>query len=161
MKANEVRKRLIEMDIQKFASTGVVPCYEGMFKVGADKETATTISDMESCSFSFDNGVEEWYSYGEEGWVNRLMTAKAVTISVKGKRNIGDTGNDFVADKAFKNGQNAQGYFAIIFPDGTEVSWDSAVYNVTALNMADSTNVSPLEFDAMSNGKPTVTPPAA
>ncbi len=154
----------MEMNLQKFAgepATGVVPCYVGMFKVGEDKTSSTTISHMESCSISFDNGVEEWYAYGEEGWVNRLMTAKAVTVSVKGKRDIGDAGNDFVADKAMKNGQNAQGYFALVFPDGTEVSWDKAVYNVTALNMADSTNVSPLDFDVMSNGKPTVTPSAA
>lgn len=152
------------MNIQKFAgangATGVVPCYEGMFKLGADKTSATTISDMESCSFSFDNGVEEWYAYGQEGWVNRLPTAKSVTISIKGKRCIGDTGNDYVAGKAFKNGQNAMGYFAIVFPDGTEVSWEKAVFSVTALNAADSTNAAPLEFDVMSNGKPTITPAA-
>lgn len=143
------------------AATGVVPCYEGMIKVGADKESATTIKDVESLGFSFDNGVEEWYPYDGEGWVSRLPTAKSVKISAKGKRCIGDTGNDFVAGKAFENGQNAMGYFAIIFPDGTEVSWDKATYNVTALNAADSTNAAPLEFEVMSNGKPTVTKAAA
>lgn len=137
--------------------TGVVPCYEGLIKVGATKETATTIKDVESLSFSFDNGVEEWYAYDGEGWVSRLPTAKSVTISASGKRCIGDTGNDYVADKAFKNGQDAMGYFGITFPDGTEVSWDKAVYNVTALNAADSTNAAPLEFEVMSNGVPTIT----
>lgn len=137
--------------------TGVVPCYEGLIKVGADKATATTIKDIESLSFSFDNGVEEWYPYDEQGWVSRLPTAKSVTITASGKRCIGDKGNDFVADKAFKNGQDAMGYFAIVFPDETEVSWEKAVYNVTALNAADSTNAAPLEFDVMSNGKPTLT----
>ena len=139
--------------------TGVVPCYEGMIKVGATKETATDIKDMESMSVSFDNGVEEWTPYGESGWTRRLPTAKSVTVSVSGKRNIGDTGNDFVAEKAFKNGQDAMGYFAIVFPDGTTVSWDNAVYSVTALFMADATNAAPLEFDVMSNGKPTITEP--
>lgn len=139
--------------------TGVVPCYEGMIKVGATKETATDIKDMDSMSVSFDNGVEEWTPYGENGWTRRLPTAKSVTVSVSGKRNIGDPGNDFVAGKAFKNGQDAMGYFAIVFPDGTTVSWDNAVYNVTALFMADSTNAAPLEFDAMSNGEPTITEP--
>ena len=33
-----------------------------------------------------------------------------------------------------------------------------AVFNITALGAADSTNVAPLEFDVMSNGKPTITP---
>lgn len=141
--------------------TGVVPCYLGMIKVGSTKEDATDISDMDTMSVTFDNGVEEWTPYGEEGWVKRLPTAKSVTVSVSGKRCIGDTGNDFVADKAFKNGQDAMGYFAIVFPDGTTVSWDNAVYSVTSLFMADATNAAPLEFDAMSNGKPVVTLPAA
>ena len=45
----------------------------------------------------------------------------------------------------------------MIFPDGTTVSWDAAVYNVTNIGAGDSTAVGPLEFDVMSNGKPTVT----
>ncbi len=84
--------------------TGVFPCYENMFQAGEAKDTATDIKDMESFSVSFDNGVEEWYTYGEEGWVNRLMTAKGIKISIKGKRNLGDPGNDYVAGKAFMNG---------------------------------------------------------
>lgn len=138
--------------------TGVFPCYENQFQVGESKDAASSIANMESFSVSFDNGVEEWYAYGQDGWVNRLMTAKAITISVKGKRTLGDTGNDYVADKAFKNGRNAEGYFAWVFPDGTTVAWENAVFNITALNAADSTNAGPLEFDVMSNGKPTVTP---
>ena len=37
----------------------------------------------------------------QEGWQRGLMTAKAITITLNGKRNVGDTGNDFVAGKAF------------------------------------------------------------
>lgn len=139
--------------------TGVFPCYENMFQAGDAKDSATDIKDMESFSVSFDNGVEEWYTYGEEGWVNRLMTAKGVKISIKGKRNLGDPGNDYVAGKAFMNGRNAEGYFGWTFPDGTVVSWDRAVYSITALNAADATNAGPLEFDVMSNGKPQITLP--
>lgn len=139
------------------AKTGVYPCYENQFKVGDTKEGSSAIADMESFSIAFDDGVEEWNPYDAEGWVRRLKTAKGITISVKGKRNVKDTGNDYVADKAFKNGRDAEGYFAWIFPDGTTVSWDNAVYNVTALGAADATNVAPLEFDVMSNGKPTIT----
>lgn len=141
--------------------TGVFVCYENQFQAGAAKADASSIADMESFSVSFDNGVEEWYAYGQEGWVNRLMTAKSITISIKGKRNVGDTGNDYVASKAFQNGRNAEGYFGWTFPDGTIVSWDRAVYSITALNAADATNVGPLEFDVMSNGKPTITPATA
>lgn len=138
--------------------TGVFPCYENQFQIGDAKEGATGIADAESFSVSFDNGVEEWTPFDTEGWVRRLMTAKAVTISVTGKRNVGDTGNDYVAGKAFVNGRNAEGYFGWIFPDGTTVSWDEAVYNVTNIGAGDSTAVGPLEFEVMSNGKPTITP---
>lgn len=141
--------------------TGVFPCYENQFQVGNAKEGATPIADAESFSVSFDNGVEEWTPFDTEGWVRRLMTAKAVTISVTGKRNVGDTGNDYVAGKAFVNGRNAEGYFGWIFPDGTTVSWEEAVYNVTNIGAGDSTAVGPLEFEVMSNGKPTITPATA
>lgn len=153
----------MKMDIQKFAGTvtGVFPCYKNQFQAGDAKAEANNIADMESFSVSFDNGVEEWYAYGDDGWVKRLMTAKSVTISIKGKRNLGDEGNDYVAEKAFQNGRDAEGYFGWTFPDGTVVSWDNAVYSITALNAADSTNVGPLEFDVMSNGKPTVTESSA
>lgn len=136
---------------------GVYPVYENQFKVGADKETATSIADMETFSLSFDNGVEEWNPMDQEGWMRRLMTAKSITITVNGKRNVGDKGNDYIAGKAFVNGRTAEGYFGWIFPDGTTVDFEGAVFNVTNIGAGDSTGVAPLEFDIMSNGKPKVT----
>jgi hypothetical protein len=139
--------------------TGVYPCYENQFKIGAAKESTTSIADMETFSVSFDNGVEEWTPFESEGWKRRLMTAKALTISVNGKRNVGDTGNDFVAGLAFKNGRNAEAYFEWDFPDGTVVALPDAVVNVTNIGAGDSTGVAPLEFEVMSNGKPDITLP--
>ena len=52
------------------------------------------IADCETFGVSFDNGVEEWYPFDTEGWVRRLLTAKAVTIAVTAKRNVGDAGNE-------------------------------------------------------------------
>ena len=137
---------------------GVYPVYENQFQVGAESSSLSDIADMESFSVSFDNGVEEWTPMNTDGWIRRLMTAKAMTISVSGKRNVGDTGNDYVAGMAFKNGRDAEGVFQWTFPDGTKVLIEGAVFNITALGAADSTNVAPLEFDVMSNGKPTITP---
>lgn len=77
---------------------------------------------------------------------------------LNGKRNIGDTGNDFVAGKQFKNGHDAEGYFEWIFPDGTSVSWANAVFDVKNCGGGDATNVGALEFDVISNGKPTLVP---
>ena len=75
--------------------TGVYPVYENQFQVGASKDSLTDIADMESFSVKLDNGVEEWNPLDQKGWVRRLMTSKSVTISISGKRNFGDTGNDY------------------------------------------------------------------
>lgn len=139
-------------------ATNVYPVLDNKFKAGAAKESATVIADMEKFSLSISNGVETWTPMDTEGWQRALMTAKAITISMSGKRNIGDAGNDFVAGKVFKNGHDAEGYFEWELPDGTTIAWTNAVFDVKNMGGGDSTNVAPLEFDVISNGKPTVTP---
>lgn len=140
------------------ASTGVFPCYENQFQVGTGSGSAmVTIADMETFGVSFDNGIEEWTPFETEGWKRRLMTAKALTISVNGKRNVGDAGNDAIAALAFKNGRSVEVPFQWTFPDGTIVKFNEAVINVKNIGAGDSTAVGPLEFDVMSNGKPEVT----
>ena len=142
------------------ASTGVFPCYENQFAVNTSSTTTATwssIADCETFEVSFDNGVEEWTPFESEGWVRRLMTAKSVTITVSGKRNVGDTGNDFIAGLAFENGRDAEVDFKWTFKDGTIVEFAGCPINITALGSGDSTAVAPLEFEVMSNGKPTVT----
>lgn len=145
-------------------TTGVYPCYKNQFQVDTSKSTAqknyADIADCETFGVSFDNGIEEWTPFDTEGWVRRLMTAKSVTISVTAKRNVGDAGNDFVAGLAFKNGRDVEAPFQWTFPDGTKVEFTQAVINVTNAGAGDSTAVAPLEFEVMSNGKPTVTPAA-
>ncbi len=141
--------------------SGVYPCYENQFQIDTAASGSAAdmkpIADCESFSVSFDNGVEEWTPFNTEGWVRRLMTAKAVTISVTAKRNVGDAGNDAVAGLAFTNGRGAEKDVTWTFPDGTNVKFVSAVINVTNIGAGDSTSVAPLEFDIMSNGKPAVT----
>lgn len=141
-------------------TTGVYPCYENQFKIGAvGASEKNTIADCTTFSVSFNDGVEEWTPYSSEGWTRRLKTAKSISISVTAKRNVGDAGNDFVAGLAFKNGREAEVDFDWTFPDGTVVSFSEAVVNLTALGAGDSTAVAPLEFEILSNGKPTVTLP--
>ena len=140
-------------------SSGTYPCYKNQFKIGAPgAQTLNAIADMETFSVSFNDGVEEWNPFEAEGWKSRQKTAKDINISVSGKRKIGDTGNDFVAGLAFENGTDSEADFEWTFPDGTVVKFSNAVINVTALGSSDSTAVAPLEFEVMSNGKPTVTP---
>lgn len=141
--------------------SGVYPCYENQFQIDTAAAGATaamnTIADCETFEVSFDNGVEEWTPFDSEGWIRRLMTAKSVTITVTAKRNVGDAGNDAVAGLAWKNGRNVEKDFQWTFPDGTAVKFGGAVINVTNIGAGDSTAVAPLEFEVMSNGKPTVT----
>lgn len=141
------------------ARTGVYPCYENTFGIGvtADATTYTSIADMESFSISFDNGIEEWTPFESEGWKRRLMTAKALTITVTGKRNIGDAGNDAVAALYCKNGRDVERPFKWTFPSGATVLLKDAVINVTNIGAGDSTGVAPLEFEVQSNGKPEFT----
>ena len=145
-------------------TSGVFPCYENQFQVNTaasgETETLKDIADLTSFSVSFDNGVEEWTPFSSQGWRRALMSAKAVNISVQGKRCIADDGNDLIASLAFVNGRDAEKTFVWTFPDGTKVRFENAVINVTALGSGDSTAVGPLEFEVMSNGKPTVTPAA-
>ncbi len=141
------------------ARTGVYPCYENQFKIGdaGSGTPATAIANCEEFSVTFDNGIEEWTPFESEGWKHRLMTAKSVTISVKAKRTIGDSGNDTVAGLALSNGTATQKNFLWTFPDGSTVLFANAVISVTNNGTGASTNVAPLEFDVMSNGKPTYT----
>lgn len=138
------------------AASGVYPVYQNQFQIGADQETMMNIAEMETFSVTFDNGVEEWKPFESEGWTRRLMTAKSVTIAINGKRNAGDPGNDFIAGLAFANGRAAEATLQWTFPDGTKVVFEDAVINVIALGSGDSTGVAPLEFEALSNGRPKV-----
>lgn len=139
------------------AATGVYPVYDNQFLLGAAKEGATSIADMETFSVSFNNGIEKWNPMDQGGWSRGLMTAKEITISVNGKRNVGDEGNDYVAGKYMANGRGAEGYFCWTFPDGSKLEFENAIFDVKNVGSGDATNVGPLEFDIHSNGKPTYT----
>lgn len=161
-KENAERGTIKTMNLQLFAEkkSGVYPCYENQFQINtsdpAAEESMESIADCETFSVAIDNGIEEWTPFETEGWVRRLMTAKSLTISVTAKRNAGDSGNDFVAGKAWKNGRNAEANFQWTFPDGTVIKFKNAVINVTNVGSGDSTNVAPLEFEVQSNGKPEI-----
>lgn len=139
----------------------VYPVFDIVFKVNTAGRTSpgtlVPIADMETFGIAFDNGIEEWTPMDTKGWTRRLMTAKSVTISLNGKRQYGDPGNDYVAGLAHKTGNDANSIIEINFPDGAVFNMPCVV-NVTASDGGDSTNVAALEFEAMSDGAPTYTP---
>lgn len=145
--------------------TGVYPVFENKFKIGTKGRSSeaadmATIADMESFSVAIDGNVEEWSPMDAEGWLRRMVTGKALTISLTGKRNIGDVGNDYVADNAWGTGVDCESKFEWEFPSGAKLVFD-CVINVTNPGGGDSRNVAPLEFEVLSDGKPTFTPAAA
>lgn len=140
--------------------TGVFPVHGNTFKVNTTPSAAATlavIKDIETMSLSIDGTVEEWTPLDTEGWMRRLMTAKSFTLGLNGKRNIGDAGNDYIHGLAFKTGVDCSTDVEIGFPDGAKLTFDCVV-NVTNTSTGDASNVAPLEFELMSDGKPTYTP---
>lgn len=147
------------------AKTGINPvntvkfgiCTAGRKESDDPADIATTVvKDAESLSISFDNGIEEWNPMDQEGWTRRLMTSKSMSISMGGKRNYGDPGNDYVAGLAYKNGQDCNSWFSIIFPNLDQVIIP-VVVSVTS-NGGDSTAPDALEWEVQSDGKPTYIP---
>ena len=143
-------------------TSGVYPVFNNEFKIGtkgveSTSEQMVTIADLETFSVSIDNNIEEWTPMTTEGWIRRLQTGKGFSISLNGKRNIGDAGNDYVASKMFATGRDVETKFEWTMPSGLKVEFD-CVLNISSAG-GDSTNVDVLEFEVMSNGKPTVTEP--
>ena len=143
-------------------TSGVYPVFENEFKIGISGKASTdeqmkTIADLENFSVALDNNVQEWTPMTTQGWVRRLQTGKGFSITLSGKRNVGDEGNDYVAGLMFKSGQDVNSKFEWIMPDGTSIKFDCVV-NISSAGGA-STDVDVLEFEVMSDGAPTVTPP--
>ena len=135
---------------------GIFPCYENQFQIKVNGEYVE-VADMVSFSVAFDNGIETFYPYSEEGWVRALQTAKSIKFSVSGKRHLGDIANDYIASLAWLNGRDCEADVIWNIPGGVHVELLNSVFSVTNIGAGDSTNIAPLEFDLQSNGKPKVT----
>lgn len=142
---------------------GVFPVYNLKFKIGTKgklsvlPEDMKVIADMETFGISIDGNVENWTPMNTAGWARALMTGKSFSISLNGKRNVGDAGNDYVAELAWKDGLDCSSKGEIEFPDGAKLTFDCVV-NVTNVGGGDSTNVAPLELELVGDGKPVYTP---
>lgn len=135
-------------------TSGVFPVHNNVFEVEVDGEFVP-IAELEGFSVSIEGTVETWNSMENEGWESALMTGKKWGLSLKGKRSIGDPGNDYIAEKRFAMGQDAYGTFRWTMPNGTQIT-QQMVVNVKNDGTGDTTNVGGLEADLQSNGKPEV-----
>lgn len=129
-------------------------CITGRKKSDTPETIETkVVRDAESLNISVDGTIEEWNPMDQAGWVRRLMTGKSLGMSMGGKRNYGDEGNDYVAGLTYKTGQDCNSWVSIIFPNLNQLLIP-AVINVTSLG-GDSTSIDALEWEAQSDGKPT------
>lgn len=141
---------------------GVFPVYDIEFRIGTAGKASTeeemkVIADMETFGISIDGVVQNWTPMNTAGWARSLMTGKAFSISLNGKRNVGDAGNDYVAETAWKDGLECSTKGEIAFPNGDKLELD-CVINVTNVGGGDSTDVAPLEFELVGDGKPEYVP---
>lgn len=144
------------------AFVGVFPVYKLKFKIGikgkeSTEENMAEIAELESFGLSIEGNVENWTTMDKDGWASNLMTGKSFSFDMKGKRCVGDPGNDYVAEVAMKDGLDCSTKGEIEFPDGSKMEFD-CVLDVTNIGGGDSTNVAPLEFTMHGDGKPTYTP---
>lgn len=135
----------------------VYPVYKTKFKVSTSGSSGAAgdmviISNMETFEPSVEGNTEEWTPMETDGWARALMTGKKFKVSVKGKRDEGDPGNDYIAGIAWKDGLDCTTKAEIEFPNGDKLAFD-AVVDVTTFG-GDSTSVAPLEFDLIGDGKP-------
>ena len=137
---------------------GVYPVHVGSFEVNTSKteEPAwSKIAELEEVSIEVENTTETWNSFSEGGWQSALVTGKAAKITLKGKRCIGDAGNDLIASKMLLTGQDAYVNARVIHPDGTTLEWAQmacAVKNNGAGGKA--TDVGALEAELTAHGAP-------
>lgn len=142
-------------------TSGVFPVNVNQFEINtgsADSETWVTVAELEEINVSIENNTETWKSFAGEGWDSALVTGKSAKIDVKGKRCVGDAGNDYIAEKLLANGQDAYISARIKIADGKVLTWDKmacAVANAGTGGKA--TDVGALEATLTGHGKPVLT----
>lgn len=140
----------------------VYPVHNNRFKFGiqgmesADADMVMP-ADLENFAPSIDGTVEEWYAMDAQGWAKASMTGKKLSFSFKGKRSVGDPGNDYIAGLAWKFGNDVMTKFEWEMVSGTKLTCD-VVVNVTSPGGGDTTNIDSLEFEVICYGKPEIIP---
>ena len=137
---------------------GVFPVHAGSFEVNTSKtEEAewSKVAELEEVTVEVENNTETWSSFAAGGWQSALVTGKSVKISVKGKRCIGDAGNDLIANKLLLTGQDAYIGVRLTHPDGTTLEWKEMACGVKNNGMGGkATDVGALEAELVGHGKP-------
>ena len=141
----------------------VYPVHNNKFFIctsGRSGAADTIIRGLENFAPSINANTETWTPMDEGGWERNQVTGKGLALSFSGKRQYGDAGNDYVASLMIGTGVTVQSKFKWEMPSGATLEGD-CVINVTTPAGGDSTNIDSLEFEILSDGKPTFTAAAA
>jgi len=112
-----------------------------------------TVGGMENFSITFNNTFDEWTPLDARGWRKRMLTAKAMSISLAGKRVTTCPGNNYVAQLAYQNGTLTESILWVSFPNGDEMQME-CVINVTTCGGGNATDAAELAFGCLSDGVP-------
>lgn len=102
--------------------SGVFPVHNNKFEVETGDNEWSEIANLEEFQVTINGVVETWQAMENGGWESALKTGASWSINLKGKRTVGDKGNDFIADKTFQIGQNANANFRWTMPTGTQIT---------------------------------------
>lgn len=144
------------INIQRFA---VYPVYGNTFKIGTSGRSSTggqlvTVKDIETFEPKIDGNIEEWTPMDTSGWIRRLKTGNSLTITLTGKRNYGDAGNDYLAGLSVLTGTSVESVLEWTLPNGGVLTIPCTV-NVTSFGGGDATAADGLEVEILSDGLPT------
>lgn len=140
-------------------TSGVYPVNVNEFEVNTgtnNTENWVTVAELEEVSVTIDNNTETWKSFANGGWESALVTGKSAKIDIKGKRCVGDAGNDFIAGKLLANGQDAYIPARLKIAEGKTLTWAQMACAVgNAGTGGNATDVGALEATLTGHGKPT------
>lgn len=137
----------------------VYPVHNNKFYVSVNGRSGTAdtiIRGLENFAPAINANTETWTPMDEGGWERNQVTGKGLALSFSGKRQYGDAGNDYIASLMIGTGVSVQSKFKWEMPSGATLEGD-CVINVTTPAGGDSTNIDTLEFELLSDGKPTFT----
>lgn len=150
-----------KINIQLLTDT-VYPVHNNKFYIGKlgkdsiDPTDMVVIKGMENFKPSFDSNTEKWSPMDLEGWARNAITGKGLSISLSGKRQYGDPGNDYVAGLMLSMGDAAASVFIWELPSGSKLKFNCVV-SVTTSGGGDTLSMDALEFDILSDGIPVFT----
>lgn len=131
--------------------TGPIPCSYNKLFVGDTAENATIPSDIETIDVELTYDEIEWKPHDTHGLSKIVYILTGCTVTYNGKRNIGDTGNDFVAHKGGKTLHECYGYCRVELADGRVFVMENAAYKNTKFGGA-TNDLAPMEGTIRSNG---------